>query len=308
MPAVSRQRNKVYPPVIGAAVLFILLITGLLVVRQRGDAGLGLRSLPRTAWNILQAVIQRGDVVRESRGQYTNIIFLHHSTGDNLIEQGHARDLFTAAGYSFWDQGYNDMGLRDPDGNFTGYGYNVPGDNTDPDGLAGIFSQPVVKLPLNTFSALLQHEVIIFKSCFAPTSKITSDEQLEQDKQWYLTIRDSVDKHPDKLFILLTQPPLNPAETNPAEAVRARQLADWLTSDVFLQGRKNFYVIDLFNMLADDNSGEADFNMLRASYRNGNDSHPNKLANQEIAPLFVERVMRVINSYRTKQLNLTPNS
>ena len=29
----------------------------------------------------------------------------------------------------------------------------------------------------------------------------------------YLTIRDFTDQHPEKLFIVMTQPPLNPAET-----------------------------------------------------------------------------------------------
>src|SRR5262245_61826610 len=46
------------------------------------------------------------DTVRGySRGQFTNVVFLHRSVGHNLIEQGNVRPLFAAAGYSFWDQG-----------------------------------------------------------------------------------------------------------------------------------------------------------------------------------------------------------
>lgn len=107
------------------------------------------------------------------------MVWLHHSVGNNLIEQGGVRELFTAAGYQFWDQGYNWQQLRDPNGRTTGYAYTVPDDNTDPDGLARIFSQPAYDLPLNTLSGLLQHEVILFKSCF-PASAIGTDADLQK--------------------------------------------------------------------------------------------------------------------------------
>ena len=145
---------------------------------------------------------------------------MHHSTGNNLIEKGGVRENFTQAGYDFWDQGYNNPGLRDPSGKFTGYSYNIPRDNTDPDGLARIFAQRSYGQPLNALSGLFQHEVIIFKSCFAPANQIESDAQLEQYKTWYVGIRNVIDQHPEKLFIVVTIPPLNPAETNPGQATR----------------------------------------------------------------------------------------
>ena len=148
--------------------------------------------------------------------------------GHNLIEQGLVRELFTQAGYQFWDHDYNYPGLTDPTGKPLGFSYSVPADNTDPDGLLEIFAQPALGLPLNTQSGLMQHEVIAFKSCF-PASDITSDTQLEERKDWYRKIRDSMDRHPDKLFVVLTQPPLNPAETRPDIATNARIFADGLS-------------------------------------------------------------------------------
>ena len=145
------------------------------------------------------------------------------------------RELFTEADYQFWDHDYNSPGLTDPTGKATGYHYNVPDDNTDPDGLLRIFSQPAYGLPLNTLSGLLQHEVIAFKSCF-PASNIATDAQLEERKAWYLKMRDTIDQHPDHIFILVTPPPLNPAETNPEDARRARTIAEWLKSEEYLQG------------------------------------------------------------------------
>jgi hypothetical protein len=233
-----------------------------------------------------------------SKGNYENIIFLHHSTGDHLIEQGSVRELLTEAGFKFWDQSYNYLGLRDPKGNLTGYSYSVPRDNTDPDGLAVVFQQSVYDLPMNTLSGLLQHEVIVFKSCFAPASNIASEEQLQQYKEYYLSIREKVDQYPDKLFILVTQPPLNPAETNPEEARRARLLANWLISEDYLGDRENLFAFDLFDYLAIDNPDSVENNMLAEPYRAGRDSHPNEKANQEVGPIFADYIIDVIKEYR----------
>jgi len=82
----------------------------------------------------------------EPDGDYTNVVFLHHSTGANLIAEGNVRPLLTELGYQFWDHGYNQAGLVRPDGTRTGAGYRIPGmlwrGNTDVDGLAELFSQP----------------------------------------------------------------------------------------------------------------------------------------------------------------------
>ena len=65
----------------------------------------------------------------------------------------------------------------------------MPGDQTDPLALSRIFSQREFLLPLNTLSGLLQHEVIILKSCFDPTSRIESEAKLEAYKAAYRTIQ-----------------------------------------------------------------------------------------------------------------------
>jgi hypothetical protein len=231
-------------------------------------------------------------------GAFTNVIFLHHSTGANLIEQGGVRERFTQAGYSFWDQGYNDVGLRDPNGAFVGYSYSVPKDNTDPDGLARIFSQHEYKYPINALSGLLQYEVIIIKSCFAPANNIKSDSQLENYKSWYTGIRDVMDQHRDKLFIIVTSPPLNPEETNPEEASRARAFAEWLKSEEFLNGHANIATFDFFDLLAVSDPSSPETSMLRPEYRNGADSHPNQIANEKFGPLFVDFVIRTIEQHR----------
>jgi hypothetical protein len=121
----------------------------------------------------------------------------------------------------------------------------------------------------------------------------------EQFQESYLQMRDVMDQHPDRIFILVTSPPLHPLKTNADEAARARIIADWLRSDEYLAGHPNIFVFDFFDLLADP-----DTNVLHAKYqKNANeaDSHPNRLANEGIGPQFVEFVIQSVESYRASR-------
>jgi hypothetical protein len=223
--------------------------------------------------------------------QATRIIFLHHSCGENLVNQGGVREGLSSLGYEFYDHGYNDEGLRDADGSYTGRNFDVPGDNTDPDGIAEIFRQPLHDPPDNTFSHLMQYDVIAFKSCY-PTSNIGDDAQLNEYKAYYLSARDRMDEYPDKLFIVVTQPPQVPGNSDSDEGRRARALADWLNSDEFLSGHPNVFTFDFFGLLVGPD------NFLKPEYRYDDyDGHPNERANREIGPLFVDFIDEAIRSY-----------
>jgi hypothetical protein len=141
--------------------------------------------------------------------------------------------------------------------------------------------------------------VIAFKSCF-PASIVKSDEILEQRKQWYLEMRDKMDQRLDKLFIVVTQPPLDSIETTPEEAARARAFANWLKSDEYLQGHPNIVTFDLFDQLAGNQPGAADFNTLRQEYRTGIDSHPNQLGNETVGPILAEFIAQAADQYRAR--------
>ena len=97
----------------------------------------------------------------ESDGGYTNVIFLHHSTGRVLIAEGNVRPLLTELGYLFWDHGYNHEGLVRPDGKSAWANYRILDDNTDVDGYARLFAQPVTDPPANAFSRLSGRSNII---------------------------------------------------------------------------------------------------------------------------------------------------
>lgn len=282
------MKNAMPTILLAALVLLLLALLAALGLSLRGQ-GLRMALIHRA-----QAVLHRKDVVR--KGDFTNVIFLHHSVGRNLIHQGEVRERLTEAGFQFWDHDYNWEGLSRPDGTLAGYSYSIPDDNTNPDGLARVFSQPVFPWPLNALSGLLQHEVIIVKSCF-PNSNIRSDEQLDEVQGYYLAIRERMGQFPDHLFIIVTSPPLNPAETLPDAAARARALSRWLQSDEFLASYPNIAVFDLFGLLAEDDPTAPDFNMLRADYREGTDSHPNLLANKVVGPIFADFIIQTARKY-----------
>ena len=279
--------------------LIILAAVFLVTIHILAGRSPSLRGSKRFLTHFIKSTFDSRSVKSYNKGNYTNIIFLHQSTGWNLIDQGGVREQFQNAGFDFWDHDYNYIGLRDPNGITKGYSYSVPDDNTNPDGFAEIFEQPAYSLPFNTFSGLLQYEVIIIKSCY-PNSHIPSDENLTLLKNYYLEIRSRMDQYPDKIFIVLTTPPLNPVRTNSETAARARIMADWLKSDEFLKGHPNIFTFDFYSYLADDQPDSPEFNMLRKEYQNGADSHPNQLANETIAPEFVQFIIHSIDIYKNK--------
>ncbi len=282
-----------------------LFVVGVGAYRLISGRPLGLRSWVSTqlyfASSNLKVLADQKNVSALNQGEFTNLIFLHHSVGDNIISQGGLRELLAQSGIHMTDQDYIEYGLSGPDGAFRGYTLSIPNDNTDPDGLARIFNQPRLPLPLNAFSGLMQYEVVMMKSCF-PANYIYSAEQVAQYKDYYLSIRDRIEETPERFFILLTIPPLNVAETNPADAARAREVAEWMTSPEFTAGHPNMAVFDLYGFLAGDDRTKSDYNALKAEYSDGADSHPNQLANAEVAPVLAEFIRESIETYRASQL------
>lgn len=202
-------------------------------------------------------------------------------------------------GYELWDHDYNRIGLKDPGGKLIGVSYNIPDDNTNPDGLAALFAQPIHEHLDNPMSRILAlYDVIAFKSCYS-NSGIHSEAHLNLCKHHYNTIAKVINQHPEKTFILLTTPPLASRRTNPAEAMRARALARWLKEGEFSRKCLNLFVFDLFSFLAESKLAAHNANMLKSDYRHRFpfDSHPNRNANMHIGPIFIDFVISKIQEY-----------
>ena len=242
-----------------------------------------------------------------------SVIFLHHSTGANLIKDGNVRNLFQqqAPFIAFWDHGYNPKGirgklafiapfqsqihgLRDANGRVIPTSFHIPNDNTDPSGLADLFSQAVTKPPTNALSHILQFDVVIFKSCF-PVTAIASDEQLRTYQKYYLTLRDTMDRYHDKLFIPMSPPPLRASMTNAQQAKRARQFSNWMISEEYHERRPHVKPYDFFDQLATSET-HPEANTLRPEFCRSSvsDSHPNVQANRTVAPHWVSFITEAI--------------
>src|SRR3990167_5321140 len=237
------------------------------------------------------------------------LLFIHHSTGGNLIKYGKVRDLVREKlqNIEFWDHGYNlypifprllamftfHTGLTDKNGQITGEDFDIVLSNNSPREYADIFSRDPTSF---TLKQILNHDIVMLKNCF-PTTKIESDEKLEEHKKYYTQVANSLKKYPDKLFIVFTSPPLRLEVTRPDWAKRARELANWMKSEL-IEGSKNLKVFDFFDLLADKIGENA--NMLRRDYCPwfSRDSHPNTKANREIAPKLAEFMKDISGNIR----------
>lgn len=232
------------------------------------------------------------------------ILFIHHSTGGNLIKEGNLREEIRKLNPSieFWDHSYNlykifplflanfthHKGLSDNNGSVIGKDYNIVLSNNSPKEYADIFSRD----PSDpTLHSILNFDVIAFKNCY-PTTRITSDQQLQEDIKYYEQIRESLKRFPEKQFILVTPPPARANTTNKESAHRAKKLVEWLRSKEFLNGTRNIHVFDFFTLLADENG------VLKREYERlfPWDSHPNKKANEDIAKIFARYLVKITNS------------
>jgi hypothetical protein len=236
------------------------------------------------------------NTIHASETYSKKILFIHHSTGGNLISEGKLRDRIKALDPSvqLWDHSYNLSpafpkliakishlrGLTDNNGNILGIDYDIVLSNNSPKEYAEIFSRnPDDK----TLKSILSYDIIAFKNCF-PTTQIISDQQLNEDIEYYQSIRESLRKYPNKQFVLLTPPPSRKSVTNLQNAARAKKMVKWLTSADFSKNLPNLHVFDYFTILADKEG------YLKQEYERVLpwDSHPNQKANKTVAPQFAD--------------------
>jgi len=219
----------------------------------------------------------------------TRLIFIHHSTGENLLADGNGA-LGTALrknGYFVSDTNY-------------GWGPDSIGDATDIGHWWQWFRGPTSTTYLNalyaegeqhsSYSRLPaapsgENAIVVFKSCFPnsalqgdpadPVPPIDSNPLKGQDsgspahtvanaKGIYLSLLDYFRTRQDKLFIALTAPPLSDA----ANAANARAFNQWLVTDWLKDyPYRNVAVFDFYNVLT-TNGGTSGVNDLNRATGN----------------------------------------
>ncbi len=253
----------------------------------------------------------------EPSGGGDNLVFIHHSCGENWLNSG-LHDALLAKDY------FNER-------NDITYGVDVAADPGRPDSLGPVPGELTDMnhwiLWLNDYLGNVRrhgcasgvNRIVLYKSCF-PNSHI-DDEGTEpgdpfsdwktvanykavyrhpdgagnsyhHDGATYRPLEDIFAANPNTLFVIVTAPPECWNDTNREIAGRARAFNKWLTEEwlpryLSSTGLHNVAVFDWFNVLASPASDSSHPNQLRGEYGGGaGDSHPNDTANHRSIQIF----------------------
>lgn len=208
------------------------------------------------------------------------IIFLHHSTGENIWNGGVA-DWFAqnAPQYQIVERWFPENYGNDP------YDYwNLWVNRGDQN-----------ELSLDTLTS--RYRMIVFKHCF-PVGEIgedigqpdvtSSDKRLENYYLQYNALKARLSQYPNVRFLVWTGAALLQTATDEAMATRARIFFDWVKSS-WDQPGDNIYIWDFYEL---ETAGSL---YMRPEYADGpDDSHPNAGFAQQVAPLFAQRMVHVL--------------
>ena len=231
-----------------------------------------------------QDIIQTND---QTDSDIVNLIFIHHSVGENWLADGLNNML-----------NENNFHVAD-----TNYGWSSIGDNTDTTDWSNWFNDnimPQVFNELNTQTAFNnipegqgENTVIMFKSCF-PNSDVGNS--IDDEKAIYNELLNYFKEHTDKMFILITPPPMQ----NISNPKKTRELTNWLVDKTGLRANydyNNLYVFDLYNVLTSpqnhhyiqngEERHEVNDNSNTLHYDSSGDDHPNTQGNNKATQEFI---------------------
>ncbi len=220
-------------------------------------------------------------------GERINLIFIHHSVGENWLNDGLCEML-------------NEKGIHVAD---TYYGWSDMGDHTDTEDwpnwfndrvMPSVYSKIDTETAHNTIGAGSgENTVIMFKSCF-PNSDVGNS--IDDEKAIYESLLEYFSQHPNKMFVLITPPP----KQHISHPKKTRELADYLVDkNGWLENYagNNVYVFDLYNVLTSPDNHHMLVNGVEEHivaspnntlyYDSGGDDHPSAQGNIKAAEEFV---------------------
>ncbi len=244
-----------------------------------------------------------------NEGSY-NIIFLHHSTGEVVWKGrpsgiGKLINIFSKTNEvpSWFDKynknnntHYNIKEQNFPKGspyswdNYPYDYYNIWIKN------AG--DQPYMEEP--TLEMLTkEYDLIIFKHCF-PVGNIEEDngnpdveskeKRIENYKLQYAALKEKLNRFPNNKFLLWTGAANVEAQTTQENAARTRLFFDWVKNEWDTDG-DNIFLWDFFEL-----ETEGGLYLAEKYARHSNDSHPDEKFGAQVAPLFCQRIVDIIET------------
>jgi len=207
------------------------------------------------------------------------LIFIHHSTGGNWLADPNTDQPYGGLGRALMEANYCVSAIN------YGWGPDGIGDRTDiphwPEWFTGPYSATILAAlygeggqnigefgawPRLATAPAGENRIVMFKSCFPnsdlygnpddPPLPAPNDEYtVANAKAVYNRILAYFATRQDKLFIVITAPPLMQAETAPARGANARAFNNWLVND-WLAGypHRNVAVFDYYNVLTSNGS------------------------------------------------------
>jgi len=211
-----------------------------------------------------------------------NVMFLHHSTGQNVWN----------GGVEAWFADYNST-------HGTGYQVNQhwfgPGSNNPYDYWDRWIGNPV---GVDTLESLVgTYNVIVWKHCFpvcnigpdTGSASVSSYNQTQENyKLQYAALKEKMHSYPQIKFIVWTGAVQAVAGMSADEAARAKAFFDWV-KNTWDESGDNIFIWD-FYALETDNSSSL---YMNPDYTTS-DSHPNPEFCQVVAPYFSNRIVDVI--------------
>jgi hypothetical protein len=218
-----------------------------------------------------------------------DVIFLHHSTGENVWLGGVPEFID-----EYNEENGKDYDVRELDFPTDEYAWeNFPYDYwniwVNHEGSSNYRGQPT----LETLTS--KYDVIAFKHCFpvgyiepdtGNPSVSSSEKTLENYKAQYEALKDKMHEFKNNKFIVWTGAALIESETEPEYAERTREFFDWV-KDEWDEEDDNIYVWDFYELETDGGL------YMKDGYSQG-DSHPNESFSADVAPLFGQRIVDVI--------------
>jgi len=267
-------------------------------------------------------------------GEVVKLVFIHHSCGDNWLDAGNGGlgdalgDANTYVSDTYYGWGPDDIGSRTDIGHWWTW-FRGPESETYTTALYTTTNKHAsYTRPMPDPGG--ENEIVMFKSCY-PNSRLggslgdpipdigsnplrgqscgSAHHTVGNAQGIYNDLLTTFAARQDKLFVVVTAPPMVEGHMTPTEAGNARDFNDWLVHDwLDAYAHENVAVFDFYNVLT-SNGGEPSTNDLGAEAGNhhrwwngavqhvqtgdydygayGAD-HPNAAGNQKATGEFVE--------------------
>jgi len=222
------------------------------------------------------------------------IIFFHHSTGENIWNGGVA-DWFTDynqknnTAYQISEQNFP----KDSPYGWENYPYDYWNIWVNHAGNNYFKEEPTLEILTE------QYDLIIFKHCF-PVSDIEENtgspdisspkKTLENYKLQYRALKDKMREFPNNKFLVWTGAAQVAGEISEENAARAKEFFDWVKNE-WDEKNDNIYIWDFYAL---ETEGQL---YIKNEYAAGpDDSHPNITFSRKIAPYYGQRIVDIIEN------------